>query len=127
MADSPDQQSLIQQFLPRAVAGDEAALDALLRHNCDRLTILTRWMLGDFRRVRRWAETGDVLQNALLRLVGALREVKPQTPREFLALAALQIRRELLDLARKFYGPQGLGANQDSAAAAGANAPTPEE
>jgi RNA polymerase sigma-70 factor (ECF subfamily) len=117
---------MMQQLLSQAVAGDEAALDALLRHNCDRLTSLTRRMLGDFRRVRRWTETADVLQNALLRLVGALQEVKPQTPREFLALATLQIRRELLDLARKFYGPHGMGANQDSAAA-GPDAPAPEE
>ena len=118
---------MIQKHLSQAVAGDEAAVDALLRHNCDRLTNLTRRMLSDFRRVRRWAETADVLQNALLRLVAALREAKPQSSREFLALAALQIRRELLDLARKFYGPQGLGANQDSAPAAGPQAPAPEE
>jgi len=68
-----------------------------------------------------------VLQNALLRLVSALREAKPQTSREFLALAALQIRRELLDLARQFYGPHGMGANQDSVAGAGSQAPTPED
>jgi RNA polymerase sigma-70 factor (ECF subfamily) len=104
----------LQQLLPRAVAGDEAALDALLRHCGERLTALTRRLLGDFRRVRRWVETDDVLQNALLRLLGALRGVKPQTPREFFALASLQIRRELLDLARHFYGPLGLGAHHDS-------------
>src|SRR4051812_14127242 len=127
MIDSPSQQALIQQLLPRAVAGDEDAIDALLRHNCERLTSLTRRMLGDFRRVRRWTETADVLQNALLRLVSALREVKPQTSREFLALATLQIRRELLDLARKFFGPQGMGANQDSAAALGSPGARPED
>jgi RNA polymerase sigma-70 factor (ECF subfamily) len=127
MIDSPSQPSLMQQLLPQAVAGDEAAVDALLRYNCDRLTSLTRRMLGDFRRVRRWTETADVLQNALLRLVGALRQARPQTSREFLALATLQIRRELLDLARKFYGPHGLGANQESAAAAGPEGSTPKE
>jgi DNA-directed RNA polymerase specialized sigma24 family protein len=96
---------MIQQFLPGAVAGDAAALDALLRYSCERLMSLTHRMLGDFRRVRRWAETDDVLQNAMLRLVSSLREAKPQTSREFLTLATMQIRRELLDLARKFYGP----------------------
>jgi RNA polymerase sigma-70 factor (ECF subfamily) len=73
-------------------------------------------MLGDFQRVRRWAETDDVLQSALVRLVGALRDVKPATPRDFLALAALQIRRELIDLARRYYGPHGIGANHESQA-----------
>jgi RNA polymerase sigma-70 factor (ECF subfamily) len=114
MSDSNSQQTIVQQYLRQAAAGDEAAVDALLRHNCERLTSLTRRMLGDFRRVRRWAETGDVLQSALVRLLGALRDVKPQTPRDFLALATLQIRRELIDLARKYYGPEGIGANQDS-------------
>src|SRR6266850_1826142 len=114
MADSNSQWLMMQQLLPRAVAGDAAAVDALLRHCSERLTILTRRMLGDYQRVRRWAETDDVLQNALVRLMGALRSVKPQTSRDFLALATLQIRRELIDLARHYYGPEGIGANHDS-------------
>jgi RNA polymerase sigma-70 factor (ECF subfamily) len=121
MSDSNSRLSILQQLLPRAVAGDEAAVDALLRHCSDRLTILTRRMLGDFQRVRRWVETDDVLQNALLRLLGALRGVQPQTPRDFFALASLQIRRELIDLARHFYGPEGIGANHDSQAPAGSS------
>jgi RNA polymerase sigma factor (sigma-70 family) len=119
--------SLIQPYLHQAAAGDAAAIDALLRHNCDRLTSLTRRMLGDFQRVRRWAETADVLQNALLRLMNALRDVKPQTTRDFLALATLQIRRELIDLSRKYYGPHGLGANQDSGAPAANGTGQPEK
>ncbi|MCE9534302.1 MAG: RNA polymerase sigma factor [Planctomycetes bacterium] len=114
MYDSASQWATIQQMLPRAANGDDAALDALLRHCGERLTILTRRMLGRYARVRRWAETDDVLQNALVRLVGALRSVKPQTSREFLALATLQIRRELIDLARHYYGPEGVGANHHS-------------
>jgi RNA polymerase sigma factor (sigma-70 family) len=114
MSDTNSQLSMMQQWLPGAVAGDEAAIDALLRHYGQRLTLLTRRMLGDFQRVRRWAETDDVLQNALVRLVGALRSVKPQTSRDFLALATLQIRRELIDLARHYYGPEGIGANHAS-------------
>jgi RNA polymerase sigma-70 factor (ECF subfamily) len=121
------QQSLMHQLLDRAGTGDASAIDALLRHNCDRLTFLTRRMLGDFQRVRRWAETADVLQNALLRLVNALREVKPQSPRDFLALATLQIRRELIDLARQYYGPHGIGANYDSKGAHGSVGPQGEE
>lgn len=114
MTDPNSQWTMMQALLPRAVAGDAAALDALLRHCGTRLTMLTRRMLGDYERVRRWAQTDDVLQNALVRLLGALKSVRPQTPRDFLALASLQIRRELIDLARHFYGPEGLGANHDS-------------
>jgi RNA polymerase sigma factor (sigma-70 family) len=118
MSDLNSRLSIMQDLLPRAVSGDDAAVDALLRHCGDRLTVLTRRMLGDFQRVRRWAETDDVLQNALVRLVGALRSLKPQTPRDFLALASLQIRRELIDLARHFYGPEGIGAKHESQAPA---------
>jgi RNA polymerase sigma-70 factor (ECF subfamily) len=123
MTDSNSRGTLTQQLLPAAVAGDETAVEALLRHSRDRLLNLTRRMLGDFRRVRRWTDSEDVLQNALVRLLGTLRDVKPTTPRDFLALATLQIRRELIDLARHYYGPQGIGAHHDSAAPEDAQRP----
>jgi RNA polymerase sigma-70 factor (ECF subfamily) len=71
-------------------------------------------MLKGHPAVRRWTQTDDVLQGALLRLLRAVQAVQPSTARDFFALAALQIRRELLDLARHYYGPQGLGANHAS-------------
>jgi RNA polymerase sigma-70 factor (ECF subfamily) len=71
-------------------------------------------MLRDFPGVRRWEETDDVFQNAALRLCAALKEVTPRTVPEFVRLAALQIRRELLDLARHYYGPEGQGAHHAS-------------
>jgi RNA polymerase sigma-70 factor (ECF subfamily) len=114
MTDFNSQQTLMQELLRQAVAGDEVAVDALLRHSTARLGSLTRRMLGSFDRVKRWADAEDVLQNAMMRLLVALREVRPATPRDFLALATLQIRRELLDLARQFYGPHGIGAHHDS-------------
>jgi len=52
-----------------------------------------------------------VLQSALVRLYRALETVTPATLREFYRLAALQIRRELIDLSRHHFGPEGLGAN----------------
>jgi RNA polymerase sigma factor (sigma-70 family) len=127
MADSNLQSSLLQPLLTRAVAGDEAAVDALLRHCGERLTILTRRMLGDFKRVRRWVETDDVLQNVLLRLLSAVKSARPKTPRDFLGLATLQIRRELIDLARHYYGPEGIGARHDSRAQVDSNGPRPED
>jgi RNA polymerase sigma-70 factor (ECF subfamily) len=123
MIDSKSSQSMTQELLGRVGAGDEAAVNVLLQRSCDRLTQLTRHMLGGYQRVKRWADTDDVLQNALLRLVSALRDVKPQTPRDFLALATLQIRRELIDLSRHFYGAEGIGAHHDSAAVEQAQRP----
>lgn len=114
MHDTEGQDSELQKLLADAIAGDAAAMDALLNRSCDRLTTLTRRMMGQYPGVKRWAETDDILQNALLRLLKALRDVRPQSPRDFLALATLQIRRELIDMARRFYGPEGIGANHDS-------------
>jgi RNA polymerase sigma-70 factor (ECF subfamily) len=111
MADSSTQ---LQLFLARMQAGDATARNELFRHMAGRLERLTRKMLHRFPGVRRWAATDDVLQNALLRLLRTLEAVHPTTPRDFLGLAAEQIRRELIDLARHYYGPQGLGANHAS-------------
>jgi RNA polymerase sigma-70 factor (ECF subfamily) len=104
----------LHPLLGRACQGDGAALDELLSRSAQRLTELARRMLRGFPGVRRWADTDDVLQNALMRLVNALRDVRPASPREFLGLATLQIRRELIDLARHYFGPQGQGANHES-------------
>jgi RNA polymerase sigma-70 factor (ECF subfamily) len=46
-----------------------------------------------------------------LRLLRALQSVRPANTREFFALAAELMRRELIDLARHFGGPYGIGAN----------------
>jgi hypothetical protein len=54
-------------------------------------------MLRGFPAVQRWADTRDVLQASLLRLLHALEEVRPSSSRDFFGLAAEQIRRELLD------------------------------
>ena len=104
----------LNEWLADMRRGDVTARNEVVAYACDRLRILTHRMLRGFRRVRRWAETDDVLQNSLLRLHRALAEVQPETPRQFYALAAQQIRRELLDLARQHYGPEGIGANHDT-------------
>jgi RNA polymerase sigma-70 factor (ECF subfamily) len=82
--------------------GERAAADELLRALGGRLEQLARKMLRGFPAVRHWAETGDVFQGAVMRLLNSLREVRPASTREFMGLAAVQVRRELLDLARRF-------------------------
>lgn len=104
----------LQDCLARWRAGDEQAREELLRHANERLQRLTRKMMRDYPHLQRWEQTDDVLQNALLRLDRALRKVLPSSVREFFSLAALQIRRELIDLARHYFGPEGLGAHHAS-------------
>lgn len=101
----------LQRLLDEASYGRPEVYDELLRHACERLRILARKRLRGFPDLRRWAETDDVLQNALLRLHKSLAEVKPPTVAAFFGLAALQIRRELLDLSKSVFGAEGVGAN----------------
>ena len=110
MTDSSPSTAHLQACLERIQKGDRAARDELLRHVFDRLQRLARKMLKGFPGVGRWEQTDDVLQNALIRLLRALDDVRPGSPQEFFALTAEQLRRELLDLARHWFGPQGAGA-----------------
>src|SRR5207248_10079759 len=62
----------LNRLVARIQAGDQSASDELLRSVCNRMGRLARKMLGRFPDVRRWEQTGDVLQNAPLRLLRAL-------------------------------------------------------
>jgi RNA polymerase sigma-70 factor (ECF subfamily) len=104
----------VERCLDRLRAGDGAARDELLNRADARLRQLTRKMLKGFRRLERWEDADDVFHQAALRLHAALRAVTSESPRHFFRLAALYIRRELIDLARHYYGPQGMGARHDS-------------
>lgn len=105
----------MQGCLDRLHQGDETARKELLEGVCDRLSRLAHVMLRDYPRLRRWEETGDVLQNALIRLFRALETIRPPTLRDFYRLATLEIRRELLDLVRHHFGPHGDGGHHQSA------------
>jgi RNA polymerase sigma-70 factor (ECF subfamily) len=114
MTDSTLGTAQLHVWLDRMKAGDLAARDELLRAVCGRLQCLAGRMLRRFPGVARWTQTADVLQNSLLRLMRALETVRPGTMPEFFGLVAEQMRRELLDLARHFYGPCGLGTHHHS-------------
>lgn len=94
--------------------GDLSAREELVRAIVGRMERLARKMLRSFPNVRRWEQTDDILQNALMRLLRSLEKVEPGSVREFFGLAALEIRRELIDLARHFGGPEGPGAHHAS-------------
>jgi RNA polymerase sigma-70 factor (ECF subfamily) len=105
------QSAEIQQWLDRLRAGDDSARAQLVACARQHMERLTRKMLRSWERVHRWEQTPDVLQNASVRMYRALAECRPASAVEFFRLAATSIRRELQDLARHYYGPQGDGAN----------------
>jgi RNA polymerase sigma-70 factor (ECF subfamily) len=111
MADSPANTTQLQALLDE---GDDAAYGELLSIASTRLHKLARKMLRDFPRLRRWEQTDDVFQTAAMKLQRSLSEVKPESVRQFFGLAATQIRRTLIDLARHHYGPEGQAAKHHS-------------
>lgn len=118
----------LQKWIDLVQSGDEQARTRLIEHACDRLRLLARKMLRGFPTVRRWEETDDVFTEALTRLHRSLATVQPESPRHFYSLAATQIRRVLIDMSRRYYGPQGLGAHHDTAGddSQGDRRPSPE-
>jgi len=117
----------LQGLIERLQAGDPQARSELINRSCDRLRRLTHKMIRDFTRLERWEEPDDILNSAALRLMKALKAAPPESVVAYFRLAALQIRRELVDLARHYYGPQGHGANHASGPPnVGQNTPAPE-
>jgi RNA polymerase sigma-70 factor (ECF subfamily) len=90
----------LHDLMARFQAGDNGALDVLIRRTEERLALFTRRMLAHFPAVRAREQGEDVLQNVLIRLTRALRQQTPRSVRDFFGLAAVHIHRELLDLAR---------------------------
>lgn len=100
-----DDESLDTVKMTRIVAqwqtGDGKAVNAIILHIGERMEHLARKMLRGFPNVQRHADTLDVVQGASMRLVNTLRNLTPASMRDFYNLAAVHIRRELLDLARR--------------------------
>jgi RNA polymerase sigma factor (sigma-70 family) len=115
----------LRELIGRVQAGDRAAENALVRAIQGRFRKLARRMLNQFPDLRHVEQTGDVVQDSLVRLLRALKAVSPPTTRDFFNLAAEQIRRQLLDLARRHRRMPGppLKLGGDSSG----EAPAPED
>ena len=92
----------IREFVARYRLGDNQAIDELIVRSKGRLEKIARKMIKTFPVVNSRVQTDDVLQQALMNLVGSLKQVTPKSVRHFYRLASTHVRRELLDLARKY-------------------------
>src|SRR5581483_7394989 len=92
----------LHDCIQRMQNGDARASEELVYAAGARLERMAHRMLREFPNVRRLADSDDVLQGAVFRLLRSLRQMDtaPTCVRDFLNLAAAHIRRELLDLAR---------------------------
>jgi len=106
----------VQGLLDRIRAGDESVRELLIAVPMERFRRIAHAILKTSPKVHRWEETDDLLQGAALRLCRALVTHRPATPADFFGLAGVCARRELIDLSRKLYGPEGIGANHVSRA-----------
>jgi RNA polymerase sigma-70 factor (ECF subfamily) len=70
-------------------------------------------MLADFPTVAQAEQTNDILQRSMMALYRSLDTVRPQNIRAFMGLAAVQIRRCLIDLARHYHGRQFVSLDQN--------------
>jgi RNA polymerase sigma-70 factor (ECF subfamily) len=109
----------LQKLLIDGTLGNDEVYEELLARACERLRVLARKRLRGFPALRRWVETDDVLQQAMLRLHRALQLVRPATVGAFFGLAGLQLRRELHDLHRHHFGTHGVAANHHTDSGSG--------
>lgn len=92
--------TLINSALTDGDSG-EPDLEHLIELSYSSFRRLAHRMLQGFHGVRPVHETDDVWHDASIRLIAALRETTPESRLHFFRLAGLQIRRTLIDLARK--------------------------
>jgi len=105
----------LQNCLDRLRQGEARAREELIACASERLNNLAEKMFRGDGRLNRWEQSADVAQGAMLRLWRALETVQPQSLRAIVRLAVVQIRREMIDLARHHFGPQGAAGFHQTA------------
>lgn len=91
--------------------GNTEASRAIITATCERVRRMAHRMLQQYPGVARWSNADDVVQNVLIRLHRSLIVVKPESAKQFFGLVAVHMRWELIDMARHYYGPKGIGTN----------------
>jgi RNA polymerase sigma factor (sigma-70 family) len=100
-----DDDSLVTEVMHDCIdrhrTGDAKAADRLINAAKKRLEKLAHKVFANYKTRRCDIDASDMLQGALMRLVRSLTEVRPDSTRSFFNLAAVHMRRELLDMIRK--------------------------
>lgn len=115
----------IHRCVERLNTNDPGAREELLQVAYDRLLAMIRGLMTRYPGLRRWEQSDDILQNVQIRLLRCFDQVSIGSARDFLALAATNMRRELIDLARHHYGAEGAGKNHATPPQDGGAVPEP--
>lgn len=102
---------ILESELGLLKAGNTEATRAIITATCEQVRRMAQRMLWKYPGVGRWADADDVVQNVLIRLHRSLVIVQPDSVGKLHGLVTLEMRRELLDLARRYFGPEGIGTN----------------
>jgi RNA polymerase sigma-70 factor (ECF subfamily) len=102
---------ILESDLGLLKAGNTEASPAIITATCEQVQRMAQQMLWKYPGVGRWADADDVVQNVLIRLHRSLVIVQPDSVGKLHGLITLEMRRELLDLARRYFGPEGIGTN----------------
>jgi RNA polymerase sigma-70 factor (ECF subfamily) len=109
--DEPLNTNSLQLWVVELQAGRPNAAEGVFRGIQKSVQRLAARAFKKFPRAGRFADLDDVIQGSMIRLLSTLRAIRPESTRQFYALANTAIRRELLDLIKKYYGPAGAGTN----------------
>jgi RNA polymerase sigma-70 factor (ECF subfamily) len=115
----------LHEQIERLRAGDRQAQEDLVQVVGERMRRIARRMFQGFPGARAAADTEDVLQNTLLRLLAALKTIRPTSTRDFFQLAAYLTRQELIDLLRRC-AIRGAGEPLSSGAGGADPRPSPD-
>lgn len=110
-SDNPLSTAALQRWVVELQAGRPNAAEPVFRSIQKSVERLAARAFKKFPRAGRFADLDDVIQGSLIRLLSTLRAIRPESTRQFYALANTAIRRELLDLIKKYYGPAGAGTH----------------
>lgn len=120
---NPSTTAVVTAWLAQLHGGDVSARTRLVEAVFGRLKSLAGRMLPLYPHVSRFVETDDVTQQTAVRLYRSLEAVTPPTARDFFAFAAVQMRRELIEMARRWAGKPRPGQGALNGAAARADSP----
>ena len=97
----------MEPALRRFAVGDEGVRNMVFELASARFHRMARQHLAGFPRLVRWHESCDILQDASIRMLRAIDEVRPESVAAFFGLFALQLRRTLINLHHRSFGPCG--------------------
>ena len=119
----------LKRGIERLNAGDPSVRGELINIATQRLIGLTSHLRGEFQGLDDGRSSNEIFQSASLRLYQALHEAPIQDVRHFYRMAAIHIRRELIQICNdcQALGPAANEARSDVAAAAADGRISPEE